>query len=96
MTSISLAPCPLMWAAMNDVSKVIELLVEKGADVNATDSINRTALMIADDPDVVRLLIVKGADVNAKTKTGETPLTLAKAGKTAEIVELLIANGAKE
>ena len=46
----------------------MELLITKGANVNAKDEDNYTALILASKKghkDVAELLIAKGADVNA-------------------------------
>jgi len=57
----------------------VEILVEKGVDVNAQDNDGDTALMTASRGgylDVVQLLIDAGVDVNAKNDSGETALSL--------------------
>jgi hypothetical protein len=57
-----------------DPAKVISMLVEKGADVNARDSDGNTALFEASSEDVVRVLISAGANPNARNSNGKTPL----------------------
>ena len=62
--------------------EVIEVLVDLGADVNATNSEGRTVLMVAleerQGSDVVSFLVERGADCNAREpKTGKTPLMFA-------------------
>ena len=58
----------LIEAASNgDVNKV-SVLIEKGADVNAKDIVDRSALMFAaceGHVNIAKILIEKGADVNA-------------------------------
>jgi ankyrin repeat protein len=81
---------PLFFAATKEIT---ELLIAKGADVDAKDD-GWTPLHAAVDEghkEVVELLITKGADVNAKDKRGSTSLFFAA---TKEITELLIAKGA--
>jgi len=71
---------PLLWAARYGHKAVAELLIAKGADVNAENEKGETPLHAAaryGHKAVVELLISKGADVNAKTEKGETPLFLA-------------------
>jgi len=45
---------------------------------------------------MARLLITRGANVNATARNGESALRLAKQQGSRELVELLIAHGAKE
>jgi len=57
----------------------VRLLLERGADPNATNKAGATALMWA-VPDLAksRLLIASGADVNARSKNAQrTPLLVA-------------------
>ncbi|KAM4058904.1 ankyrin repeats (3 copies) domain-containing protein [Hirsutella rhossiliensis] len=75
----------LLWAIAQPQkrvsSAVIELLVERGAKVNAEASMSRsTPLMIAVQskrPDLVKLLLLEGADVDALDSQGRTPLSMA-------------------
>jgi len=67
----------LSWAALFDQTEVIELLIKKGADVNAKNRDGATPLHAAaflGRTEAAELLIQKGADVNAKNNNGETPL----------------------
>ena len=63
---------PLHDAVSRGHKEVIELLIAKGADVNAKDStFGRTLLHIAareGHKEIVELLLAKGVDVNAKDK----------------------------
>lgn len=78
----------------------IELLVKKGADVNATTDAGTTALMIAaldGQLEIVKALLKNGADVNAKTiPHGDTALNCATEGNHTEVIRILIEHGAVE
>ena len=77
-------------ATINGNKEVCQLLIEKGADVNASDLFGSTALMIAASnghKEVCQLLIDNGADVNAVEKGGRTSLMLAAENENKEVVE---------
>lgn len=86
----------LMHAAAFGSTDAVRLLLEAGADVNARNQFDATALMWgAGDPVKVRLLVERGADVNAKSKQGRTPLLIAAGYQgSAETLKLLLAKGA--
>lgn len=91
----------LMYAADGGNAPVAGLLVAKGADVNARDNGDRTALMaaayaVSGTPEaVVRLLIDNGADVNAVNSPFRlSPLMSAASRDNEAVARLLIQNGA--
>ena len=85
-------------AAKNgDHKKIEELIAQGGADLEAKDNQNRTALMRAAEKgyfEVVRILLDAGADVNTKDKFDWTALFIAADKNHAEVAKILIARGA--
>ena len=87
---------PLHHAAGYGPVENLQLLISKGADVNAK---NRRGSMPLDwaihDFAKVNLLVAKGADVNAKQVQGRTPLYLAAMlGNGIPTIRLLLSKGA--
>lgn len=83
-----------MEAASGGYVDVGRVLLDKGADVNATPvpSSRDTALTIAADKGHIRfveLLLCRGAAVEVKNKKGNSPLWLAANGGHLSVVELL-------
>lgn len=77
-------------------SQIVGPLIERGADIHATDNYGSTALHIAcyeDELDVVKLLVERGADPNAKSRRNETPLH--QAVFSPNILQYLIESGAE-
>ena len=87
---------PLMYAAAFGNAKQITLLLESGADVNAQNAFQATALIWAGgDAAKSRILIEHGAGVNVRTQQGRTPLmAAAKRNGNADLVRLLLEKGA--
>ena len=87
---------PLMYAAAYGSIDAMQLLLGAGADVNAKNTFDVTALMwCANDFAKVRLLVEKGANVNVRSKQGRTPLLIAAAHDgNSQTVKLLIDKGA--
>jgi uncharacterized protein len=77
----------------------MEVLLAKGAEVNARNAHGWTPLHVAaagGDPAVIALLLQHGADVHAQSHIGTTPLDNAttRGGRKA-VIDLLLAHGAK-
>ncbi len=86
-------------AVLKGYKEVIELLIAKGADVNAKIKLGITPLMNAvykGHEEIVDLLIAKDADVNAMTEDGWTPLGLAIQLKRTEVADILRKHGGKK
>ena len=82
----------LMVASKNGNARMVNLLLEKGIDVNVTYHYN-TALSIAvrkSRYDVVKLLLEKGADINKANSDGYTPLIYAISFGDIAMVQLLL------
>ena len=88
---------PLLWAAGFGNKEVVEMLITKGADMNAKAEEGWTPLHYAtggNDRGIAELLIANGADLNAKNANDQiTPLHWAAWRGHKEVAELLIAKG---
>ena len=85
-------------AARSGRKEIAELLIDKGAEVNAQGQYMGTPLHYAigeGHKEIAELLIAKGADVNAKIEDGKTPLDLAIHLKRTETADLLRKHGGK-
>lgn len=78
-------------------TKLVEILLNMGVDVNINTKYNTTPLTIASEfgyIDIINLLLDRGANINNQDYMGTTAINMvAKAGKT-DIVNLLISRGA--
>ena len=78
---------PLHWAAYYGHLEIAEILISRGADLDAEDPDYATPLYLAAEqghPKVVEFLISKGAEVNVKSSwSGYTPLHRAAWGPVA-------------
>ena len=85
-----------MYAAAVGSAGAMTLLLDNGANANATNATGATALMwAATDIEKVRLLLARGADVNVASQRGRTALqSAARSDSSAAIVRLLLAAGA--
>ena len=89
---------PLHRAAYYGLKEIVELLLDKGADVNAKEEVGWTPLHYAaamSHKAIAELLLDKGADVNAKDDGGDTPLDVAMLGNDKETAGLLRKHGGK-
>lgn len=87
----------LMWAIAQPQKKistsVIELLTERGANVNACSPLTRnTPLMLAIQccrPDVVSILLLEGAEVDVVDSEGRTPLSVATSMRSDVAIQMM-------
>ena len=74
---------------------LVDLLMRRGADVNAQDEQGYAPLHVVGNAEEVRLLLAAGAHLEVKTNEGETPLlmhaSLAASPPQLEIVQELVA-----
>ncbi|UCG93256.1 MAG: ankyrin repeat domain-containing protein [candidate division WOR-3 bacterium] len=88
---------PLHMAASNGQIDICKVLIEKGADVHATDYSQRTALHFVayhGHPEMIKLFIDKGIDANAQDNNGYTPILWAIFGKKTNTINELVQHGA--
>ena len=72
---------PLAWAALMGHTKVVALLLEHGADVNAQNRDGATPLHSAaflGRVETVKFLLQKGADITLRNNDGSTPMNAAQ------------------
>lgn len=68
---------PLAWAVLGRQIEAVELLIQKGADINAKNNDTFTPLHTAaflGEYAIAQLLVNNGADVNAKNEDGDAPM----------------------
>lgn len=92
-----IVPSPLYYLSLTGVSGVLEMLLSKGASVNAEGGEYGDALLVASSGGhevVVRLLLENGANVNAEGGRYGNALSAASYQGHEEVVHLLLEKGA--
>jgi hypothetical protein len=87
----------LHHAAHDNSLDIATLLIDRGADIEATNNDGRTPLLQAahdNSLEVATLLINRGADIEATNNDGYTPLRFAAWENSLEVATLLIDRGA--
>ncbi len=88
---------PVHYAALRNHSDVVLLLLNRGYEADAQDTIGMTPLHIAAENnslDVLKVLLNRVADINVKDEDGCTPLCLAALHGNFDVVDLLVENKA--
>jgi hypothetical protein len=88
---------PVISASLNGHGKVVQLLLEKGAEINAQGGEYGNALQAASSrghDKIVQLLLEKGAEINAQGGKYGNALQAASSRGHDQIVQLLLENGA--
>lgn len=91
----------LHLAAAFGTPETVRILLESGAQIDAVSKNPQTnqplhaVLALGRNPETIRLLLEAGADPNARQTAGFTPIFSATAANRRDLVELLIAHGAK-
>lgn len=89
---------PLHWACFAGRTTIVDMLLNRGARINATNMGDDTALHLAASHghlDCAHLLVKNKADVNSSNEYGNTPLHYACFWGYLDIAELLLAHGAQ-
>jgi ankyrin repeat protein len=86
-----------LWHAahVEDIA-LVQLLLDRGADIKAENNNGTTALHIAAEKEnraVAQLLLDRGADVDAKRRSGETALHIAAKYGSKTVAQLLLDRG---
>jgi hypothetical protein len=88
---------PLAYAVFHQDTALAELLLDRGADINAPNGVTGNTPLasaaLAGKTAMVRVLLERGADTTARDKRGHTALELARRmGKSNEVIALLEAH----
>ena len=84
---------PLHWAAYEENTEIIKLLLDRGADIKARNNGGDTPLhwaVYVGKTEIVQLLLDRGADIEAKNNLGDTSLHKAVKNGSTETVQLLL------
>ncbi|PIE90043.1 MAG: hypothetical protein CR997_07920 [Acidobacteria bacterium] len=86
---------PLILATVQQRAYLINLLLNKGADIDAKDEMGNTAWDYADHIALIQPFLAKGTDINQATSTYPSKLFFAVDQQDKDLLEFLLANGAK-
>ena len=87
---------PLHYAAIGNLTEIVKILLDGGADINIQDSFGRTPLLmsLSRDSTIAAFLVARGADIDKSDSIGDTPLHQAVARRKKAIAKLLLEKGA--
>lgn len=89
---------PLYNACRSGWGDIVELMINRGADVDAKSYGETPLLKVAgrkvNDVALAKILLANGADVNVQDTQGNTPLYHAIMNKNGKMIKLLLDNGA--
>uniref|UniRef100_A0A0G4ICG8 Uncharacterized protein n=1 Tax=Chromera velia CCMP2878 TaxID=1169474 RepID=A0A0G4ICG8_9ALVE len=89
-----LPPDPQEQSFISSPRTILDILLDRGVDINFRGSIGKTALHLAVDwgvTEIVRFLVERGADLQVRNESGQTPHDLAVArSRSPEMVALLV------
>lgn len=88
---------PLIIASNYDRSKVVALLLDRGADVDAVSTSGSSALLQASSHghlDVVHILVARGANIHLRNRGGSSSLVVAAMHERLPVCEYLLSVGA--
>ncbi len=87
-----------MTAAAQGHTQIATVLLDAGANVNATNLRGGTSLMyavVSGNPETVRILLIRGANINQAGSNGWTALMIAAAKGRKEIAQILLDHGSE-
>lgn len=89
---------PLYHASRRGWGNIMELLLERGADIDAKSHGETPLLKVSkrgvNDVNLVQILLDYGADVNVQDPKGNTALYYAAINRNMRMIDLLLENGA--
>jgi len=91
---------PLLHAARYGHNDILQLLIDKNANLNLQNANGETALLVVltmgfpQTQKILKSLIEKGADINLQSNHSITPLIMAAALGDKDLVEILLEKGA--
>ena len=85
---------PLFYAVLLADKRTTTYLIQKGANVNASDNNQCRPIHLTSNIEVLKLLIENKADINAKDSSGQTALIIAAKFGNLPVAVLLVENGA--